>query len=273
VWREDFEDLGGRVWESPSRGGEVMLEFGNVTRTDYAAAVIASAYAASDLDEQEGEAQEIIDHWVDPPTKRYHTSASGATEAISRVQQALEDTEAVGSELGAMVEALDELSAGGLSEKRSAYLISDVEKHVATINDASQQVDPDGDLFVQVRGEELVISIGNGSSIRVELPAFSVDLQDVDLTNEEDVAAFAEGIQAGLTRITAEEMSLTEQLDRLKNATQIIEYPGSASIAIADENAATAMATLAATSVVQNLSVLFAAADGLSNETAAALLG
>ncbi len=253
-----------------------MLEFGSVTRTDYAAAVIASAYATSDLDEQEEKAQEIIDYLVDPPTKRYHTSASGATEAISRVQQALEDTEAVGSELRAIVEALDELSAGGLSEERSAYLISDVEQHVDTINDASQQVDSDGDLFVQVRGGELVISTGNGSSIRVELSTFSVALQDVDLTNEEDVAAFSEGIQAGLTRVTAEEMSLTEQLDRLKNATQIIEYPGdagSASMAIADENAATAMATLAATSVVQNLSVLFAAADDLDNETAAALLG
>jgi hypothetical protein len=254
-----------------------MLGLGNITRTDYAAAVIASAYAASDLDGQEGKAREIIDYLVDPPTGPYRTSASGASEAISKVQQALEDTKSVANELQSIAEALDELSADGLSEKRSAYLISDVEKHVDTINDASQQVDPDGDLFVQVRGEEWVISIGNGSSIRVELPTFSVDLQDVDLTNEEDVAALAEGIQAGLTRVAGEQERLTRQLDRLENATQIIEYPGgdqaSASVTISDDEAATAMATLAATSVVQNLSVLFGAADGLSNETAAALLG
>jgi hypothetical protein len=252
-----------------------MLELGKLTRTDYAAAVITSAYAACGPDEEE-EAREIIDTLVDPPAEPFHTSASGATEIISKVQQSLEYAEEVASTLEAMGKDLAELSSGELSEQRSEEVVSEIERFVETLNEASSQEDAGGTLFVQIRGGDLLVSIGNGSTITISLPDYGVNLQGVDLTDAQDVAAFSEAVETGLVRIKADVASLKDQLDRLTSAAQIIEYASedsaSTSVTIFDDGAAAAMAGDVAAAVLEDLSALFGVEDGLDNTTAAAML-
>jgi hypothetical protein len=253
-----------------------MLEFGNVARLSYEASVITSVYAASDSSEQDAETQETLDYLVDPHARSYSTSATGATEAISRVQEALEQTQTIGDELAGIEEVLDELAKGGLSEERSTYLIQQIEEKVSAISEAVEQTDFDGNVFLGSEGEDLVISIGHGSSITVEAQDLSVSLDDVDLTPAAGLAAFRAAVTAQLKDVSAAEDHLTEQLGRLENATQIIEYStGSEADGRAEEidtDAAMAVASLAASSAIEDLSALYGVQEGLDNETAEALL-
>jgi hypothetical protein len=249
-----------------------MLEFGNVMRTLYGASVITSAYATSDSSSsEETETQDIIEYLNGPVFTSYQSSATGATEAISTVQAAVDQTQAIEDDLEDIQAILEDLSKGGLSEEEQADLIEQVEAHVGNIADVIEE-----NPFLGPEGENLVISIGKGSSITVESQDLSISLEGVDLTTSEGLASFSGSVSAQLESVEEYGGLLDEQLGRLENATQIIEYTVESELGIStegiDSNAAMQVASLAASQVIEDMSVLFGMEDSLDNDTVAALL-
>jgi hypothetical protein len=249
-----------------------MLEFGNVMRTLYGASVITSAYAASNSTRsKETETQDIIEYLNDPEFTSYQTSATGVTEAISTVQKAFDQTEAIQDDLDHIQAILEDLSKVGLTEKERTDRVTQVESYVQEIATAIEE-----NPFLAPGGEDLVISIGNGSSITVKSQDLSISLEGVDLTTSEGLASFSETLSAQLDSVEEYGDYLGGQLDRLGNATQIIEYTAESELGVStetmDSDAAMQVASLAASQVIEDMSVLFGMQDSLDNGTVASLL-
>jgi hypothetical protein len=188
-----------------------MLEFGNVMRTLYGASVITSAYAASNSTRsKETETQDIIEYLNDPEFTSYQTSATGVTEAISTVQKAFDQTEAIQDDLDHIQAILEDLSKVGLTEKERTDRVTQVESYVQEIATAIEE-----NPFLAPGGEDLVISIGNGSSITVKSQDLSISLEGVDLTTFEGLASFSETLSTQLDSVEEYGDYLGGQLDRL----------------------------------------------------------
>ena len=249
-----------------------MLEFGNVMRAMYGASVITSAYAASDsTSSEETQAQDVVEYLNDPVFTSNQSSAYGATEAISTVQEAVDQTGVVKKHLEHIQAIVEDLSKGGLTEEEQADLIEQVEAHIEEIEDVIE-----ANPFLGPEGEDLVISIGHGSSITVQSQDLRLSLDDVDLTTSEGLASFSESLSGQIESVEEYGGLLEEQLGRLENATQIIEYTVESELGVStegiDSNAAMQVASLAASQVIEDMSVLFGMEDGLDNDTVAALL-
>jgi hypothetical protein len=249
-----------------------MLEFGNVMRAAYGASVITSAYAASNsTSSDETEAQDVVEYLNDPVFTSYQRSATGATEAISTVQTAVDQTGVVKKHLEHIQEIVEDLSEGGLTEEEQTELIAQVEAYVEEIEDVIEDHP-----FLGPEGEDLVISIGHGSSITVQSQDLSISIEDVDLTTSEGLVSFSESVSSQIESVEEYGDLLEDQLDRLSNATQIIEYTTESELGAStegiDSDAAIQVASMAASQVIEDMSVLFGMEDSLDNDTVTALL-
>lgn len=154
--------------------------------------------------------------------------------------------------------------------------MAQVEDHVNKINDLVAQTQINGNGLFSPGGEDLAISIGNGSSITVQAQDLSLSLEGVDLTTTLGVEAFRAILLAEVEKVSTEQAHLREQLGRLKNAAQIIEYTAESELGVSsagvDADQAMSIASMAASEAVNDVSALFGSADNLDYDAVATLL-
>jgi flagellin len=281
---EMFDFFGGTAFTSnlsymlfSQEGREI--ELGNLINVTYSANVILGAYNASNANEDSSEVLDdssasVIQYLLEGKVSENRQNESYANEVISMTQGLAETASTIKDKFARTKELAEQAASGEYSAEEVEVMQTEFEQLVGEINNLVENTEQNKNKLFSGEGTAISISIGNNSTINIVAMNLSINDEGLDLTTDPEGVLTA--IQSKVSQSSYYSEYLGDQLDNLGEMINYIEFEKYNDIGVDaekfDMELAEEVAGVAATTTLEELTVLFDAQANVEPEKALQLL-
>jgi len=258
---------------------ERKIELGNLINVTYSANVILGAYNASNANADSSEVLDdssasVIQYLLEGKVSENHQNESYANEVVSMTQGLAETASTIKDKFARMKELAEQAASGEYSAEEVEGMQSEFEQLVEEINNLVDNTEQNKNKIFSGEGTAISISIGNNSTINIDSMNLSINGEGLDLTTDPEAVVTA--IQSKVSQSAYYSEYLGNQLDNLGEMINYIEFEKYNDMGVDaekfDMELAEEVAGAAATTTLEELTVLFGAQANVEPEKALQLL-
>jgi flagellin len=216
----------------------------------------------------------VIQYLLEGKVSENRQNESYANEVISMTQGLAETASVIKDKFAGMKDLAEQAASGEYSPEEVEGMQSEFEQLIEEINDLVNNAEQNKNKLFSDEGTAISISIGNKSTINIVAMDLSIDGEGLDLTTDPEGALTA--IQSKVSHSSYYSEYLGDQLDNLGEMISYIEFEKNNDMGIDAEEfdieLAEEVAGVAATTTLEELTVLFDAQANVENGKALQLL-
>ncbi|MCG8687807.1 MAG: hypothetical protein MI892_23220, partial [Desulfobacterales bacterium] len=222
---------------------------------------------SNNLTSTEEETSDMMDFLLKPKSKSLSRLPLGNPTAVSTSQSMQDTLNSVSHKMSQMKATLENIKERGTAatETESASILSLANE----INDTINTTSFNGNTVFGSDGKDISFSIGNGSMITLAAQDLNMSTADIDLHSTEGINSVLEATSDSLANVQELENTMETQVNRLSNASQILEPEESSE---PNQNAAILLASLAAEESADTMEYLYEMDDTEEPKRVASLL-
>jgi len=255
------------------------IELGNLISITYNANIILGAYNSSNSNEDSLEVLDdssasVIQYLLEGEVSEKHQNEIYANEVISITQDLAETASTIKDKFRRMKELAEQAASGDYSAEEVEDMQTEFEQLVVDINNLVDNTEQNKNKLFGDEGTAISISVGNNSTIDIIAMNLSINGEGLDLTTDPDGVLTI--IQSKSSQSSYYSEYLGDQLDNLGEMINYIEFEKYNDMGIDaekfDTELAEEVAGVAATTTLEELTVLFNAQANIESEKTLQLL-
>jgi flagellin len=255
------------------------IELGNLINITYNANIILGAYNAGNSNEDSSEVLDdssasVIQYLLEGKVSEKHQNEIYANEVISITQDLAETASTIKDKYMRLKELAEQAASGEYSAEEVEDMQTEFEQLVEEINNLVDNTEQNNNKLFSSEGTAISISIGNNSTIDIVAMDLSINGEGLDLTTDPEGVLTA--IQSKVSQSSYYSEYLGDQLDNLGEMINYIEFEKYNDMGVDaekfDMELAEEVAGIAATTTLEELTVLFNAQANVETEKVLRLL-